>query len=132
LHRLRLKNRLPAVTGVVAMHTTTLLLGFCPAFPIHLPEFGATYRRDCWPEIGAVTASCLYCRQFVMTTINEQMAAWGRKGGKSCSDKKREAARRNVAAARARIGKTSTHHPLAERCLPARPVVLVPTPPEAK
>ena len=32
-----------------------------------------------------------------MTTISEQMAAWGRKGGESRSEKKREAARKNVA-----------------------------------
>ena len=60
-----------------------------------------------------------------MTTISEQMAAWGRKGGQSRSDRKREAARRNVAAARARIGKTSTQHTLEQRCVPARPAVLI-------
>ena len=40
-----------------------------------------------------------------MTTISEQMTAWGRRGGQSRSEKKREAARKNVAAARTKIGK---------------------------
>ena len=40
-----------------------------------------------------------------MTTISEQMAAWGREGGKARSEKKREAARKNLVAARAQIGK---------------------------
>ena len=34
-----------------------------------------------------------------MTTISEQMAAWGRQGGKARSEKKREAARKNLVAA---------------------------------
>lgn len=44
-----------------------------------------------------------------MTTISEQMAAWGRTGGQSRSEKKREAARKNVAASRAKIGKVVPH-----------------------
>ena len=75
-----------------------------------------------------------------MTTINDQMAAWGRKGGASRSEKKRAAARRNVAAARARIGKAAvpaqnqspelqpTLAPPAVEHKPQRPAVLVAVP----
>jgi hypothetical protein len=59
-----------------------------------------------------------------MTSISDQMAAWGRRGGQSRSEEKREAARRNVARARSRIGR-SVPHTIQERCLPA-PAVLIP------
>ena len=76
-----------------------------------------------------------------MTTINEQMAAWGRRGGQSRSEKKREAARKNVAAARTKIGKAVPHDlqpgcgcviPTSAVPSPRVPAVLIATPKESQ
>ncbi len=73
-----------------------------------------------------------------MTTISEQMAAWGRKGGESRSEKKREAARKNVAAARAKIGTVVPPELrpncgcVTPPCAPQRPAVLIVPRPEGK
>ena len=60
-----------------------------------------------------------------MTTISEQMAAWGRQGGKAKSEKKREAARKNLAVARAQIGKAAPQPPAARLVVGQPPACVI-------
>jgi hypothetical protein len=52
-------------------------------------------------------------------SVHEILSAWGKKGGESRSAKKREAARRNIAKARASIG-APTPEPVAAQGQPPK------------